>query len=55
MFDIFFIGEANEGDPNYACKFSKMIYYWREIWNQRTSNQTDLQFPFGFVQVSIFE
>ncbi len=29
-----------------------MIQYWREIWNQRTNGTTDIQFPFGFVQVS---
>jgi hypothetical protein len=32
-----------------------MIQYWREIWNQRTNGITDIQFPFGFVQVSLFE
>ena len=29
-----------------------MIEYWRQIWNQRTNGITDIQFPFGFVQVS---
>jgi hypothetical protein len=29
-----------------------MIHYWRQIWNQRTNGITDIQFPFGFVQVS---
>jgi hypothetical protein len=46
------LGEANAGNPTYACKFAKMIQYWRQIWNQRTDGTTDIQFPFGFVQVS---
>jgi hypothetical protein len=29
-----------------------MIQYWRETWNERTNGITDIQFPFGFVQVS---
>ncbi len=45
-------GESNSGDSVYACKFAKMIHYWRQIWNQRTNGTTDIQFPFGFVQVS---
>jgi hypothetical protein len=31
-----------------------MIERWREVWNKRTNGQTDIQFPFGFVQVNIF-
>ncbi len=46
------IGEANDGDPRYACKFRKIIEHWREIWNHRTNGIADPQFPFGFVQVS---
>jgi sialate O-acetylesterase len=50
---IWYQGESNAGYPNnYTCLFSKMIYYWRQIWNERTNGNTDLQFPFGFVQVS---
>ena len=30
-----------------------MIQYWRQTWNERTNGSTDLQFPFGFVQVSL--
>ncbi|CAF0867308.1 unnamed protein product [Adineta ricciae] len=52
---------SNEGEANrdynthkYACSFSKMIQYWRESWNERTNNITDIQFPFGFVQLSTF-
>jgi hypothetical protein len=29
-----------------------MIQYWRQIWKERTNNITDIEFPFGFVQVS---
>jgi hypothetical protein len=49
------IGEANRvyHVDKYSCSFSKMIQYWRQIWNERTNGITDLQFPFGFVQVSL--
>ena len=50
--DLIHIGESNSGNPTYACKFSKLIQYWRQTWNQRTNGTTDIQFPFGFVQVS---
>jgi hypothetical protein len=52
VFDFVHVGESNAGDPAYACKFAKMIQYWRQIWNERTNGITDIQFPFGFVQVS---
>ena len=54
QFNYLYIGESNSGDPAYACKFSKMIQYWRQVWNERTNGITDLQFPFGFVQVNTF-
>ena len=45
-------GESNAGAPtNYTCLFSKMIYYWRQTWSERTDGITDATFPFGFVQV----
>lgn len=47
------IGEANVGNPTYACKFAKMIEAWRQTWNERTNTITDIHFPFGFVQISI--
>ena len=49
---IWYQGEANAGNPTYACKFASMITRWRERWNNRTNGITDIQFPFGFVQVS---
>jgi hypothetical protein len=47
-------GEANIGRNayRYTCSFAKMIQYWRQTWNERTNGITDIQFPFGFVQVS---
>ncbi|CAF1027244.1 unnamed protein product [Adineta steineri] len=51
---IWYQGEANAGNPTYACKFEKMIQYWRQTWNERTQGITDIQFPFGFVQLSTF-
>jgi hypothetical protein len=50
--DFIHIGESNAGNPTYACKFARMIVRWRDIWNTRTNGITDIQFPFGFVQVS---
>lgn len=54
--DLIPIGEQNwsYNRDKYACSFSKLIYYWRQIWNERTNGTTDIQFPFGFVQVSFF-
>jgi hypothetical protein len=53
--DFIHIGESSCGSPIYACSFAKLIQYWRETWNERTNGITDIQFPFGFVQVSLFE
>ncbi len=53
IFDLIPVGESNAGNPTYACKFAKMIEYWRRTWNERTNGITDIQFPFGFVQVSV--
>jgi sialate O-acetylesterase len=53
---IWYQGEGNcgsYGDTTYVCSFSKMIETWRQIWNQRTNGITDIQFPFGFVQVNL--
>jgi hypothetical protein len=58
MFSILFdIGEANAGGAyvKYNCLFTKMIQSWRETWNERTNGTTDIQFPFGFVQVSLVQ
>jgi hypothetical protein len=48
------LGEANVhyNMEKYACSLSKLIQYWRQTWNERTNGITDLEFPFGFVQVS---
>ncbi|CAF1153132.1 unnamed protein product [Adineta ricciae] len=51
---IWYQGEQNTGynRDKYTCTFSKMIEYWRAIWNTRTQSITDPAFPFGFVQLS---
>jgi hypothetical protein len=51
------VGEANRyyNVDKYACNFAKMVQSWREIWNNRTNATTDLQFPFGFVQVGVIQ
>ncbi len=50
-------GEANAvyNTNNYTCTFPKMIQYWRQIWKERTNNITNIEFPFGFVQVSLLK
>ncbi len=54
FFDLMNKGEANANrySYQYTCSFAKMIQYWRQTWNQRTNGIADIQFPFGFVQVS---
>ena len=51
---VIHVGESNRGHNvnKYACAFSKLIQYWRQTWYERTNRTTDIQFPFGFVQVS---
>jgi sialate O-acetylesterase len=53
ILDLIDVGESNAGKGHYDCYFSKMIEYWREIWHERTNGITDIQYPFGFVQVSL--
>jgi hypothetical protein len=31
--------------------FAKMIESWRQVWSARSGGLTDINFPFGFVQV----
>jgi hypothetical protein len=54
LLDFIRIGEQNAfyNRDKYVCSFSKLITYWRQIWHERTNGITDIQFPFGFVQVS---
>jgi hypothetical protein len=57
LLDFICVGEANTvyNHDKYTCTFSKMIQYWRQIWNQRTNGITDIHFPFGFVQVDFLK
>ncbi len=57
ILDFIHIGEYNTfyNTDKYACSFSKLIQYWRQIWNERTDGITDIQFPFGFVQVRLLK
>ncbi len=50
---IWYQGESNSGrnTDKYSFTFSNLIRFWRQAWNERTNNITDVQFPFGFVQV----
>ena len=51
------VGEANRyyNADKYVCSFTKMIQHWRQIWHNRTNGITDIQFPFGFVQVRFID
>ncbi len=55
ILDLIRVGEQNQyyNRDKYACSLSKLIYYWRQTWNERTNGITDIQFPFGVVQVSV--
>ena len=49
---IWYQGEANADAPyTYNCTFPAMIDDWRSKWFYGTDKLTDLEFPFGFVQV----
>ena len=57
---IFYQGETNALAREfnvlpYNCTFSAMINDWRAKWYASTQNNTDPQFPFGFVQVGFFK
>jgi sialate O-acetylesterase len=49
---LWYQGEANAGASNYWCTFPAMVDDWRAKWSQYTGGQTNLLFPFGFVQLS---
>lgn len=51
---IWYQGEANAGynTDKYQCTFAQMIRSWRETWYTRTNTDTEIDFPFGFVQVN---
>jgi hypothetical protein len=53
IFHLICVGEANRyyNADRYVCSFTKMIQSWRQIWHNRTNGLTDIEFPFGFVQV----
>jgi len=57
ILNVIHVGEANTyyNADKYSCSFAKMIQYWRQIWHERTNGITNIQFPFGFCQVSFIE
>ncbi|XP_071824346.1 sialate O-acetylesterase-like [Apostichopus japonicus] len=45
-------GEANAAESDrYACLFPAMINDWRRKWYEGTGGNTEVAFPFGFVQL----
>ncbi|XP_046342779.1 sialate O-acetylesterase-like [Haliotis rufescens] len=50
---LWYQGEANAGNPDlYECRFPAMINDWREKFHASSEQETDIQFPFGFVQLA---
>ncbi|CAN9511542.1 unnamed protein product [Ophioblennius macclurei] len=51
---IWYQGEANAAyhQSKYSCAFPAMIEDWRMAFHEGSGGQTDLSFPFGFVQIS---
>ncbi|XP_078000939.1 sialate O-acetylesterase-like isoform X2 [Glandiceps talaboti] len=51
---LWYQGESNAVAPDsYSCTFPAMIEDWRRKFHVGSDMQTDKQFPFGFVQISI--
>eukprot|EP00040_Diaphanoeca_grandis_P014171 m.71704 g.71704 ORF g.71704 m.71704 type:complete len:647 (-) comp24383_c0_seq2:239-2179(-) len=54
---IFYQGESDANAveaPRYQCTFPAMISAWRSAWFSNTQGMTDPEFPFGFVQLSVW-
>ncbi|XP_058606484.1 sialate O-acetylesterase isoform X2 [Onychostoma macrolepis] len=53
---IWYQGEANANynRDKYNCSFPIMIDDWRMAFHEASDNQTPLDFPFGFVQLSTY-
>uniref|UniRef100_V9KMK3 Sialate O-acetylesterase-like protein n=1 Tax=Callorhinchus milii TaxID=7868 RepID=V9KMK3_CALMI len=53
---IWYQGEENTHSYNdlYNCTFPAMINDWRQAFHEESGGQTEIDFPFGFVQLSTF-
>ncbi|XP_065647941.1 sialate O-acetylesterase isoform X2 [Hydra vulgaris] len=52
---IWYQGEQNAINPEgYNCTFPAMVNGWRKEWSDGTGGQTNMKFPFGFVQLASF-
>ncbi|XP_051895646.1 sialate O-acetylesterase [Pristis pectinata] len=53
---IWYQGEANTAWHNaeYNCTFPAMIEDWRKAFHQGSEGSTEIDFPFGFVQLSTY-
>lgn len=50
---LWYQGESNQGNPiKYNCSFPALIKDWRDVWRSATDGQTEIDLPFGFVQLS---
>ena len=52
---FFDLGEQNTGyhKNEYNCSFPTMIDSWRKSWFEGTQGSTNIEFPFGFVQLGV--
>ncbi|XP_072342970.1 sialate O-acetylesterase [Scyliorhinus torazame] len=53
---IWYQGESNAAWHNaeYNCTFPTMIEDWRQVFHQGSGGATEIDFPFGFVQLSTY-
>ncbi|XP_078386788.1 sialate O-acetylesterase [Cetorhinus maximus] len=53
---IWYQGEANAAWHNmeYNCTFPAMIKDWRQVFHRGSGGATEIDFPFGFVQLSTY-
>ncbi|KAK7476215.1 hypothetical protein BaRGS_00032569 [Batillaria attramentaria] len=52
---IWYQGESNSGHyAKYSCQIQALVNRWREQFNQQSLNETDREFPFGYVQLAGF-
>ena len=54
LITVYVLGEANANKPDlYKCQFPAMITDWRQKFHNASDGETDIEFPFGFVQVDL--
>nr|KAG5691596.1 hypothetical protein BaRGS_023724 [Batillaria attramentaria] len=50
---IWYQGEGNAGHAaKYSCQIQALVNRWREAFNKQSLRETDIHFPFGYVQLA---